>query len=373
MKNQILQSFRFVLFLPVILLIGTLFGEEKNLRISSAQAVGNPPAAVTPPTIQLSSVEENKELQKKKVMLDQFAPVNAPYSQFIVQLSYKDIDLINYSQGLEKDSRRPVASVTKLFTAVAILQLQDLNLLNIEDPVAKYFPELKISSEPVDGKMVRIAHLMNHTAGLPYASGDNQLLKSEFSNAGVWIPRQYKAAGLEFNYSNANFGILAAIIEKVSGMSYSEYMRSNIFEASGMKNSSVDNSALGYSGIQSSVNDLTVFGQKLASGEIISKRSLKQISRPPEGQKKHKDGMFYGLGARVVVEKGEVLEIYHTGIFNGNFAEMHIYFPTKSVAVLFGNPPDIRAKVFNQYRYTLNSYLRQYIVAFNQLLGDEVL
>jgi len=133
-----------------------------------------------------------------------------------------------------------IGSCTKSFTALAIMQLAEKKLLNIDDPVEKYVP-LKIKSK---GKSITIHNLLTHTSGLP-SLGTAVILIARMAGIGEkWIPmssmddfyRHLNGAegevvdepGKRFFYFNAGYTILGDIIEKVSGKPYEEYIQENI-------------------------------------------------------------------------------------------------------------------------------------------------
>ena len=123
-----------------------------------------------------------------------------------------------------------IGSNTKDFTAVAILQLHERGALNVQDKLSKYFP-----SAPVDKKDITLWQLMTHEAGFPLGlGGDFETLGRE-----QLIDRAMKfkllfAPGAKESYSNTGFALLAAVIEKVSGKSYDEYIRDNILTPIGL-------------------------------------------------------------------------------------------------------------------------------------------
>ena len=132
----------------------------------------------------------------------------------------------------------PIASITKTFTATAILQLCELGKLNVNDPVIKYLPEFPYPT-------VTIRHLLSHTSGLqPYDNFFESLRMAHpdtvFTNkdilpryAALKLPLFYQP-GDDGNYDNVNFIFLALIVEKVSGMTLHDYMRKFILQPAGM-------------------------------------------------------------------------------------------------------------------------------------------
>jgi CubicO group peptidase (beta-lactamase class C family) len=126
----------------------------------------------------------------------------------------------------------PVASITKLFTATAILQLREKGLLKITDPVCKYLPAFPYPE-------VTIKHLLSHTSGLPPYNAFFDKEKKEnpdkvFRNkdfiAGVVANKKplIYPPGEKGNYDNINYLVLALIVEKVSGNTYENYIYKNI-------------------------------------------------------------------------------------------------------------------------------------------------
>jgi len=133
-----------------------------------------------------------------------------------------------------------LASLTKQFTAAAILQLQEQGKLNVNDPVDRYLPDYP------HGKEITIDQLLNHTAGIP----DYEFLQPSmvFRNAVSLDELMAKFSGLpldfrpgsRFSYSNSGYVVLTAILENVSGQTYAEYLAEHIFQPVGMEQTHYD-------------------------------------------------------------------------------------------------------------------------------------
>ncbi|WP_169739290.1 serine hydrolase domain-containing protein [Dyadobacter crusticola] len=142
---------------------------------------------------------------------------------------------------LTTESVFELASVSKGFTAMGIMQLKEKKLLSYDDSLRKFFPEL-----PYAG--VSIQNLLTHTSGIPDFLGwteEDINVNARNSNAQIIkiLPAKYTGTvfppGSKFLYSNTNYVLLASIIEQVSGLSFPEYMRKNIFLPCGMANTAV--------------------------------------------------------------------------------------------------------------------------------------
>lgn len=125
-----------------------------------------------------------------------------------------------------------IGSNTKDFTLVALLQLQARGRLDMRDSLAKYFPEAT-----GDKRNITLAQLANHRAGFPIGLGGDfePLGRAQFLDAAFRRPLSF-TPGTREQYSNTGYSILAAVIEKVSGTTYDEYVRANILEPLGLKN-----------------------------------------------------------------------------------------------------------------------------------------
>jgi CubicO group peptidase (beta-lactamase class C family) len=135
-----------------------------------------------------------------------------------------------------------IASMSKSFTAMAILKLRDERKLNLDDPAYKYIPELKNQKYPTtDAPPITIRHLLTHGAGFPEDNpwGDRQLADTDkefvdFLNNKISFSNPPDIA---YEYSNLGFALLGKIVTKVSGMRYQDYIRENIWKPLGMKTS----------------------------------------------------------------------------------------------------------------------------------------
>jgi CubicO group peptidase (beta-lactamase class C family) len=150
---------------------------------------------------------------------------------------------INLAEKIPADSNSEfrIASMTKSFTAMAILKLRDEGKLKLDDPVNLYIPELAAQKYLTnDAPPITIRHLLTHTAGFPEDNpwGDRQLDTPDvdlIKMVGNGISFS-NVPGVNFEYSNLGFTLLGHIIQKVSGESYESYITENILLPLGMTN-----------------------------------------------------------------------------------------------------------------------------------------
>lgn len=230
-----------------------------------------------------------------------------------------------------------IASLSKPFTATAIILLQQKGLLSFDDKASKYLPEF-----PDYAKNVTIRHLLTHTSGVwdyeKVLSAKKRLKNQDVLN---WLQQQKKLqfpSGSRFEYSNSGYIILSLIIEKISGLSYLQFLNENIFVPLKMKNTQVydesepviKNKALGYNqkkqpddysilttgdgGIYSSTKDLYKFDQALRNYSLINKNNTVLMYTPF----KLSDGKLsnYGFGWYIDNSNNDKI-VSHTGGLNG--------------------------------------------------------
>ena len=142
------------------------------------------------------------------------------------------------------ETRFHIASVSKPFTAAAILQLQEQGRLSVTDRLSRFVPDFP------NGDKITLDHLLTHTSGIPnvndlpdydvFARAPHTLPELVAKFAG--LPLEFQP-GAEYRYSNSNYNLLALIIERVSGQSYGDYIREHILIPAGMINSGHDGDA----------------------------------------------------------------------------------------------------------------------------------
>ena len=141
---------------------------------------------------------------------------------------------------IQPDTVFRLASITKQFTATAILMLQEQGKLRVDDPLTKFLP-----TYPTSGHEIQVHHLLNHTSGIKsYTSIEgwfpnkivHDMTPQALCDAFAQIPFDFKP-GTQYLYNNSGYHLLGMIIEQVSGVSYAQFMQENIFQPLGMHHS----------------------------------------------------------------------------------------------------------------------------------------
>jgi|OM-RGC.v1.003042683 CubicO group peptidase (beta-lactamase class C family) len=293
----------------------------------------------------------------------------------------------NYEQDrpLKLDSRFRLASISKQFTATAILRLQDEGRLRISDPVCKWIQPCPKAWEPV-----RISHLLSHTSGIPDLMArpgwgmrrTTPATLNELTEDSKRFGLQF-APGTKVRYDNAGFNLAAAIVEQASGRPYDAYMRETFFGPLGMKDSGLDldggdhgvimgyanfpaglaaqpnaNTSIvaGAGAVYSTLDDLLVWQRALHRGALLKPFSYQQMladhapaDTPKERGRPRRDwgyGIFSNRLGDQVRPSFQDRQIYHTGSWGG-FRNLMLYQPEADVTVIvLSNNYHLRDQVF---------------------------
>ncbi len=273
-----------------------------------------------------------------------------------------------------------LGSITKQFTAVAILQLQEQGKLNVQDPIGKYLPNY-----PQRDK-ITIHHLLTHSAGIPEITDFPNLseIQRHPSNPEKVIA-YFKDLPLEFTpgtdskYSNSGYIILGEIVEKVSGVTYEKYIQEHFFKPLGMKSTYLDrnqklipNRAAGYGidpsgavvnaefiemsfphgagAMASTVEDLYLWDLALKEGKLLSKASMEQLFQVQAVSEKNQ--IAYGYGFFIDKDRKTV---GHKGGIEGFRAASYRHLDNDLTIILLSNREDTNVIALEQ---ELSSYWR---------------
>lgn len=276
-----------------------------------------------------------------------------------------------------------IASITKNFTAVAIMQLVEKKRINLDAPIVNYLKNL-----PEDKKQVTVRQLLAHTSGIPQYKGEDEIentihFKTMQDALEVFIKRPLLfESGTKYFYTTYGYVVLGRIIEEVTSMTYEDYMKINIFDTSDMRNTFIEYAGKEYSnksclyhngnrkakqgkqndlsnripggGYISTVEDLVKFGNALLDGKLVSQEHLDNML---EIQPVEYEGNKYGLGWYLYgPPPNEDLVIGHSGGQTGCTSQLMIVPKTKTVVVVLsntsGNYPDIANFASNLISYS---------------------
>lgn len=320
--------------------------------------------------LQTSSYGQSKQDKKIVAALDELIPKRLPaVAPGCVVLVAKKGDII-YKKAfgtanlelnipMQADMIFRIGSITKQFTAIAILQLVVQGKISLNDSIQKYVPDY-----PYKGYTITIENLLTQTSGIK----DYMAISNPADDRTNYTPKQgvdyFKNKSLEFKpgsqfkYSNSNYYLLGYILEIITGKSYADYLQQNIFNKAGLRNiyyidttKNIPNVSQGYSrfdgnleratlenvttiyaagGIMSNADDLFKWHQALYNNKLVNRELLNKAFTPYQ----FADGTYseYGYGWFVKnLEGGKTIE--HSGSTDG-FQSDEIYLPDEDVFVV---------------------------------------
>jgi CubicO group peptidase (beta-lactamase class C family) len=271
----------------------------------------------------------------------------------------KGYGMANYELNVRNlpSTKLRLGSITKQFTAMAVMQLQERKRLSVHDPLSKYIPDYP------QGDKITIHHLLTHTAGIPnltslpefrtYMVNPSPVQKTIdlFKNKTLDF-----TPGEKYKYSNSGYIILSYVIEKASGQSYESFVSENIFKPLNMKNSGYDhqdiilkNRASGYGltdeglmnapyidmsipsgggALYSTVGDMYLWDRSLYKEMLVSRESLNAMFTP------YKEG--YGYGWIIANLNGRKI-VTHNGSVNGFVTHIARYVDDDACIVILSN------------------------------------
>ena len=269
----------------------------------------------------------------------------------------------NVSNKISETTLFDLASISKQFTAAAILKLVEHDSLSLEDYLIDYFPDLPYNT-------IKIKHLLTHTSGLPEYLDFEQFFRTDtiFTNQMLLqyltcdIPIMTATPGVEFKYTNTNYALLASIIEQITGQSFPDYVRANLLIPAGMTHTffytelkngiqaevckghlidgeevpdNILNSVLGDKSMYSTAEDLNKWFQAyFIDYKIISKRYVHQAISPHNQINGVIPSEAYGYGLRIEVNETTGNLVYHGGLWRG-FHHVMTYRPKDKLFLLF--------------------------------------
>jgi CubicO group peptidase (beta-lactamase class C family) len=321
-----------------------------GLYLLAALSLSVPAAAAVPTDIERMQNDIELRVANHEFM---GAVLVAKGNRLLINRGYGFADL-EWNIANTPDTRFRIGSITKQFTAAAILLLQEHGKLKVEAPLKTYLPDT-----PPAWSDVTIFNLLTHTSGIP-----DFIHLADFPNFETLplLPDQLIAKirdkPLEFapgsarSYSNAGYLLLGRVIEQVSGQTFAEFIQENIFNPAGMMDSGYDvhatiihGRASGYTrssggfenapyidmhipfaagGLYSTTGDLLRWERALFGGKILSAASLEEMTTPFKQN--------YGFGVVVRTLDGDKI-VEHSGSLEGFNTEL-IYGSRDNVVVV---------------------------------------
>ena len=338
--------------------------DHPPFRLTSIQLSAAPSVGATP--LQRDAKDPTKRIAS---MLDRMTRAGF-FSGVVLIVDGEDRILLHraygeasreYSVKNSLDTRFNIASMGKMFTAVAILQLAEQRRLSLDDPLTKYLPSFPV---PSSGTPILIRQLLSHTSGLGDFLGTEAMRNARTVDEMVTaLPDKATAfePGTDYRYSNTGFLLLGSVVEKVTGQDYFEYVEDHVFKPAGMTDTAFLNLdrinqrvAVGYEraftevgreylnnwfaldvhaspagGAYSTALDMFRFARALRNGRLLSDASFRVAISPKPNAPRYGYGFFLEDSQRGIVG--------HAGGFFGAAGALDLFLGNGYTAVYLTN------------------------------------
>jgi D-alanyl-D-alanine carboxypeptidase len=331
------------------------------LALSGCGGGGSTPAPLQPQTMPLSSVVDslaNSAMEQQNI--PGMTVALAKNGTMLYAHAYGDSDLATHS-ATQTSTIFEIGSITKQFTAALIMKLQEQGALHVDDSIFAYLPDYKFPSA------ITLRMLLTHTSGLAnYTTfaqypgwAINGVSEATILSAVSQTPLLFPP-GTQWSYSNSNYFVLGAIIEKLSGQSYAANLEQYLFQPLGLTNTYFSvpppgQSAIGYTlngpivvpalvadrsaafaagALSTNVSDLVTWDNALINGKVVSPASFTEMTTPVSSA--IPGGGLYGFGLALRTFDNRPT-IWHNGLINGFAAETDVFLDSGFAVVVLTN------------------------------------
>ncbi|MGZ3554738.1 MAG: serine hydrolase domain-containing protein [Gemmatimonadaceae bacterium] len=215
-------------------------------------------------------------------------------------------------KALTLSSKFNIGSMTKGFTAAALLRLRSQHRLSFNDPISDFFPYA-----PAGKRGITIFHLLTHTSGLRGHSAGTGIMRREGAvNAILSLPVDYPP-GTHYRYSDDDYQLLAAIIEVASRTTWEEYVKRELLDPARMTATGFQGGDWGHkgaNGMRSTARDMFRWVNSIQDARLFARAESAELESPLMHVRSEPPfEIHYGYGTRVYVRNGRVAEIMHSG------------------------------------------------------------
>jgi CubicO group peptidase (beta-lactamase class C family) len=267
--------------------------------------------------------------------------------------------------NFKPDTITRIASITKPMTAVAIMQLYEQGLIDLDSPVQAY-----LLNFPKSAKKITIRHLLRHISGVPhYSSKVDAMSFSHYPSLDEAVDSIIGRGvvgepGAQYIYSSFGYTLLGKVIEEVSGSQFDEYLSKNIWQKAGMHNTALEISHANANksrlyikagslyirspytdlsviypagGVQSTAEDLLKFGEAILKDKLIARETLEMMIDVTDSLAPEAGDDPYGMGWSVYHSPQNGRIIAHGGAQPGTSAHFQIWLDKGAVSVVLSN------------------------------------
>jgi CubicO group peptidase (beta-lactamase class C family) len=249
---------------------------------------------------------------------------------------------------LTVSSRFNIGSMTKGFTAAAILRLRSQRRLSFTDRVSRFFPHA-----PEAKRGITVFHLLTHTSGLRGHSAGTGIVRREGAVSAILAQPLDYTPGTHYRYMDDDYQLLAAIIEVASGVTWEQYITTELLRPARMRSTSFQGGDWGHkgaNGMRSTARDIYRWLIAIRDARLFGRAETMELESPLMHVRSEPPfEIHYGYGARVYVRNGRVSEVMHSGNGDAGHSSIARVLGNGTILVVLANSGQHRGTTWATY------------------------
>jgi CubicO group peptidase (beta-lactamase class C family) len=249
---------------------------------------------------------------------------------------------------LSISSQFNIASITKSFTAAAILRLRSTHRLSFSDPISRFFPYASPGKRDIT-----IYHLLTHTSGLAGHSAGAGIVRRDGAVTAILAQRLEYPPGTHYEYQDDNYELLAAIIEIASGLKWEDYIDRELLTPARMNSTTFQGGDWGHkgaNGMRSTAHDLYKWLTAIHDGKLFGRTESRELESPLMHVRSEPPYVIhYGYGNRIYIRNGRVAEIMHSGSGDARNTSVARMLPDGTIVIVLSNAGQHKGTTWASY------------------------
>jgi CubicO group peptidase (beta-lactamase class C family) len=241
-----------------------------------------------------------------------------------------------------------IGSITKSFTAAAILRLRSERRLSFSDPLSRFFPHA-----PSQKRDITVFHLLTHTSGLDSHSAGTGIVRREGAVNAILSQRLEYPPGTHYLYADDDYQLLAAIIEVASGETWEDYIKRELLVPAKMRSTTFQGGDWGHkgaNGMKTTAHDLYRWLVGIHEARLFGRTDSKELESPLMHVRSEPPfEIHYGYGVRIYVRNGRVAEVMHSGSGDARNTSIARVMPEGMIVIVLSNSGQRRGTTWASY------------------------
>jgi CubicO group peptidase (beta-lactamase class C family) len=249
---------------------------------------------------------------------------------------------------LSTTTRFNIGSISKGFTAAAILRLRSAHRLSFSDRISRFFPYTSPGKRDIT-----IFHLLTHTSGLSGHSAGTGIVRRDGAVTAILSQRLEFPPGTHYEYQDDNYQLLAAITEIASGEKWEDYIQRELLQPAKMRSTTFQGGDWGHkgaNGMRSTARDLYRWLTAIHDGKLFGRTESQELESPLMHVRSEPPyEIHYGYGTRIYVRNGRVAEVMHTGSGDARNTSIARMLADGTIVIVLSNAGQHRGTTWASY------------------------